>query len=166
MHAKLRYIIPIAVLVLGAFFGVRFMAAQSRLAVKAEDVMTAQELKDTGVSGLTAAQKKAFEEWLSRYTTTVYNVAVNQGTRESSVKPSEVRSVCAPAVESTLAGDFNGWEGETIFKLDNGQIWEQAEYSYTYSYSYRPEITIYQVSGGCRMKVEDEDETIMVRRIK
>lgn len=73
---------------------------------------------------------------------------------------------CTPAIESTIAGEFQGWDGETIFKLDNGQIWQQAEYDYMYSYSYRPEVTIYQTSSGCRMKVEDEEETVLVRRIK
>jgi hypothetical protein len=73
---------------------------------------------------------------------------------------------CAPAIESTISGDFNGWEGETIFKLDNGQIWEQAEYSYMYSYQYRPDVTIYQTASGCRLKVEDEDETILVRKLR
>src|SRR5712691_3605313 len=75
-------------------------------------------------------------------------------------------SNCAPAIESAISGEFNGWDGETIFKLDNGQIWQQAEYDYTYSYSYRPEVTIYQTSSGCRMKVEDEEETILVKRLK
>jgi len=73
---------------------------------------------------------------------------------------------CAPAIESSISGEFHGWDGETIFKLDNGQIWQQAEYDYTYSYSYRPDVTIYQTRAGCRMKVEDEDDTIMVERIK
>jgi hypothetical protein len=53
-----------------------------------------------------------------------------------------------------------------IVELDNGEIWEQAEYDYMYSYQYRPEVTIYQTTAGCRLKVEDEDETILVRRIK
>ena len=73
---------------------------------------------------------------------------------------------CSPAIESTISGDFKGWDGETIFKLDNGQIWEQAEYDYMYSYSYRPDVTIYETRAGCRMKVEDEEETILVKRIK
>jgi hypothetical protein len=75
-------------------------------------------------------------------------------------------SECSSAIESTISGDFSGWNGETIFKLDNGQIWQQAEYDYMYSYSYRPDVTIYETSGGCRMKVEDEDETIIVKRIR
>ena len=128
--------------------------------------MTPEELKDSGVSGLTAAQRRSFDEWLGRYTATVYSVATGQRAKEARPRQSVVTGGCVPAVESNIDGEFNGWEGETIFKLDNGEIWQQSEYSYTYSYSYRPEVTIYQVSGGCRMKVEDEDETIMVKRIK
>jgi hypothetical protein len=73
---------------------------------------------------------------------------------------------CTPAIESTISGTCEGWSGETVFKLDNGQIWQQAEYDYTYSYAYRPTVTIYQTRAGCRMKVEDEDETLLVKRIK
>jgi|SRR6516162_774531 hypothetical protein len=76
------------------------------------------------------------------------------------------RTSCSPAIESTISGEINGWDGETVFKLDNGQILEQAEYSYTYFYAYRPDVTIYHTSSGCRMKVEDESETVLVRRIK
>jgi len=56
--------------------------------------------------------------------------------------------------------------GFLVATLDNGQIWEQAEYSYTYSYAFRPEVTIFPTAAGCKMKVEDEDEMVLVRRIK
>ena len=71
-----------------------------------------------------------------------------------------------PAIESAISGEFHGWDSETISKLDNGQIWQQAEYDYTYSYAYNPDVTIYQTRGGCRMKVEDEEDAIIVKRIK
>lgn len=73
---------------------------------------------------------------------------------------------CVPAIESAITGEVHGWDGETIFKLDNGQIWQQAEYDYTYFYEYHPDVTIYESSSGCRMKVEDEEETILVKRLK
>ena len=76
------------------------------------------------------------------------------------------RTSCSPAIESTIVGDIEGWDGDTIFKLDNGQIWQQAAYDYTYFYEYRPDITIYQTTSGWRMKVEDETETVLVKRIK
>jgi hypothetical protein len=77
-----------------------------------------------------------------------------------------VRSSCAPAIETSIDGEINGWEGETIFKLANGQIWQQAEYDYNYFYDYSPDVTIYETSSGCRMKVDGEDETVLVKRIK
>ena len=75
-------------------------------------------------------------------------------------------SNCVPAVESAIDGEIEGWDGETIFKLDNGQIWQQAVYDYTYFYAFHPAVTIYQTREGCRMKVEDESDTVVVKRIK
>jgi hypothetical protein len=75
--------------------------------------------------------------------------------------------VKAPSViESQIDGEFNGWEGETIFKLTNGQIWQQASYDYTYEYAYMPEVVIYKAKGVYKMKVEDVEDTIEVVRIK
>ena len=159
---KRRYLAPFVVLALAVFVGSQFVTAQSGLNLKADDVMTPQELKDTGLLAASPVQRQAFNKWLNQYTVNVVSL-VGQRTSETVVRPS---NSCNPAIESTLAGEFNGWDGDTVFKLENGQIWEQAEYSYTYSYSYRPDVTIYQVSGGCRLKVEDEEETIIVRRIK
>ena len=80
--------------------------------------------------------------------------------------PPATRSGCSPAIESSISGEFHGWDGETVFKLDNDQIWQQAEYDYEYEYEYHPDVTIYETSGGCKMKVEDMEETIFVKRIK
>lgn len=32
----------------------------------------------------------------------------------------------AEAIATRLAGDYDGWTGKTVFKLENGQIWQQA----------------------------------------
>jgi len=90
----------------------------------------------------------------------------SQGEPAPAIRVVPSRSSCVPAIESAITGDVEGWDGETIFKLDNGQIWQQAEYDYTYFYEYHPDVTIYQTSAGCRMKVEGEDETVVVMRIK
>ena len=132
--------------------------------MRIEQVMSAQELRDTGISTLTVAQRQALNEWLNRYTLRVLRTALKEGQTASEVPSS--RTSCSPAIESTISGEIEGWGGDTIFKLDNRQIWQQAEYDYTYFYAYRPDVTIYQTSAGCRMKVEDETETVLVRRIK
>jgi hypothetical protein len=69
-------------------------------------------------------------------------------------------------IETQIDDDFEGWDGETIFKLSNGQIWQQAAYAYTYHYAYRPKVLIYLSGSAYRMKVEGVDGTIPVKRLK
>jgi len=148
-----------------ALLGVALFASQSlslgaapRSNVK--QLMTAQEFKSTGLTKLTPDELVALDAWLDRYAVVVLTVAKEQaGSGGASTAPPD-------AIETCIDGEFKGWEGETIFKLCNGQIWQQAEYSYTYTYAYRPDVVIYKTSAGYRMKVEDEEEAILVRRIR
>lgn len=69
-------------------------------------------------------------------------------------------------IESNIDGTFNGWDGETIFKLRNGQIWQQSSYAYTYHYAYAPDVMIYKTSGVYKMKVDGVDTSINVTQLK
>lgn len=69
-------------------------------------------------------------------------------------------------VESKIDGSFEGWDGETIVKLWNGQIWQQDEYFYIYHYSYMPKVLIYKSGGSYKMKVDGIDKAIRVKRLK
>lgn len=69
-------------------------------------------------------------------------------------------------LETKIDGKFEGWEGETIFKMMNGTIWQQTSYSYKYHYAYMPSVIIYKKRGTYYMKVEDVDDEIQVRQIK
>jgi len=73
---------------------------------------------------------------------------------------------CSSVIESYIDGTFEGWRGETVFKLTNNQIWQQSSYAYTYHYAYRPSVIIYSGSGGCSMKVDGVSESIPVKRLK
>ncbi|HEY4842169.1 MAG TPA: hypothetical protein VIH78_09385 [Terriglobales bacterium] len=116
--------------------------------------MTADELKSTGVSTLSQAQRKELDRWLTRYTFLLLEEKKHMGG-------------CDPVIETQIDGAFHGWDGETVYKLRNGQIWQQASYHYHYHYAYAPEVTIYPTTTGCAMRVsDDDDEAISVRRIK
>lgn len=67
-------------------------------------------------------------------------------------------------VDSRIDGEFKGWEGKTVFKLQNGQIWQQASYGYSVTFADSPKVLIYQSGSEFRMKVEGVDEEIAVRR--
>ena len=66
-------------------------------------------------------------------------------------------------VESRVDGEFNGWTGETIVKLRNGQIWQQRRHYYFYRYAYAPNVIVYPSDGVMKMKVEGVDEAVPVR---
>lgn len=75
-------------------------------------------------------------------------------------------SYTGSAIETNIDGEFEGWEGETIFKMRNGSIWQQSSYAYTYHYAYAPEVLIYSKNGTTYMRVEGVDSEIQVKRIK
>jgi len=69
-------------------------------------------------------------------------------------------------LETKIDGKFEGWEGETIFKMMNGAIWQQTSYAYMYHYAYMPNVIIYKKRGTYYMKVEGVDDEIQVKQIK
>jgi hypothetical protein len=74
---------------------------------------------------------------------------------------------CTPTIETNISGNYNGWDDEVIYKMDNGQIWQQANYHYHYHYAYHPSVIIYPTRQGCHIKVEDDDdEGVDVVRLK
>ena len=90
-----------------------------------------------------------------------------QTTRSAASAGRTVGNHCSPAVETQIEGEFNGWDNEVIYKMTNGDIWQQENYHYHYHYAYRPNVVIYSTSTGCHIKVEDDDdEGVDVIRIK
>lgn len=69
-------------------------------------------------------------------------------------------------VESEIDGEFEGWDGDTVFQLENGQVWQQSSYDYLYHYAYNPNVFIYDCDGEWKMKVEGVEDVITVERLK
>lgn len=70
------------------------------------------------------------------------------------------------SIESKIDGDFEGFEGETIIKLMNGQIWQQVEYFYQYHYAFMPNVLIYKNAGVYKMKVDGINKSVGVIRLR
>jgi hypothetical protein len=120
------------------------------------DLMTAAEFRDSGLSKLTPQELNALDAWLNSYLLRFYK-RVTQTTTSYGTPD---------VIESQIDGEFHGWTGDTIFKLTNGQIWQQAEYDYEYEYDYQPDVTIYKTGSGYKMQVKGMDSTVLVKRIK
>ena len=69
-------------------------------------------------------------------------------------------------IESKIDGESEGFEGDTIFKLMNGQIWQQIDGKYKYKYKYMPRVTIISNGNSGKMSIEGIDKTIKVVRIR
>ena len=72
------------------------------------------------------------------------------------------------AYQGRIDGEYRGWDGDTIYKLMDGHIIQQADYHYHYHYAYSPEVVIYKVSNtGYKIHVEgDSDQDIGIRILK
>ena len=114
--------------------------------------MTPSEFKLCGLEKLSPEELARLDSWLRLYTWRVVQALAGDSSPD--------------VIESRIEGEFEGWDGDTIFKLENGQIWQQSSYAYTYHYAYRPEVLIYKTNGRYKMKVEGVDKTIYVERIK
>ena len=55
--------------------------------------------------------------------------------------------------ESQIEGDFTGWDGETSYRLQNGQTWKQRSPGHEYKYAYMPKVLIYETPDGHKMRV-------------
>ena len=69
-------------------------------------------------------------------------------------------------IESTLVGKFEGLKAGNTYTLENGQVWEQVEPWNWISAVVTPSVTIYPASGGYKMKVQNIEHSVIVRRIK
>lgn len=108
------------------------------------------------------SEKITYEEFKTNL-----HIAINRPTKALTPLPSLPSTPSsASVIETKIEGDFEGWEGETIFKLDNGQIWQQESYAYTYHYAYRPDVLIYKSGTRYKMKVEGVKDEIYVKRLK
>jgi len=84
----------------------------------------------------------------------------------SASRYSDTSNMQEEIIETQIDGDFEGWEGETIVKLMNGQIWQQTEYYYHYHYAFMPKVTIIKSGAGYKMIVDGIPKAIGVTRLK
>jgi len=67
--------------------------------------------------------------------------------------------------ESVIVSDFDGLEQGNIYKLANGEVWEQVE-PWTWIWIWiGPTVKIYPASGGYKMKVQGIDHPVFVKRL-
>lgn len=70
-------------------------------------------------------------------------------------------------IKSRVKGTFNGWDGDTTFRLTNGQVWQQMDDDRFYVHKEEPTVVIRRAAlGSYLLSVEGYGSSVRVRRLK
>ncbi len=100
-----------------------------------EEQMTGKDFQSTGLSKLSAEELEALNAWIrSRSLATLDSpkaggAAIYSGDSGDArgFETEQMRKSDRSTITSRIVGSFQGWDGQTVFTLDNGMIWEQAD---------------------------------------
>ena len=125
-----------------------------------EKLMSAEQFEAAGLHKLTPAEREALDRWLVSYTA--------EEAPEMLRSNPEVRAAEeAIRIEANIKQPFNGWTGDTVFYLDDGQIWRQRLKG---RYFHRGDDTAVVIEknllGYFKMTVVSSDKSVGVTRIR
>ena len=85
-----------------------------------EKLMSPEDYARAGLGKLTPEERAALDAWLVRYTAGDAQVVAQTS--------KEVREAAEEAaIIARILPPFEGWDGKTVFRLDNGQVWRQRQ---------------------------------------
>ena len=148
--------------------------APKRGDIDLETMMPQEQFDRAGLSKLSAEELQVLENWLNGYVEE-RKEAIKEETRrafgflniwnKSDEVPEELKG--PDFIESSIAGKFRGWRGETEFTLENGQTWVQLgreRYSINLD---DPQVRIEKgMLGSHYMRIVETNRRVKVRRIK
>ncbi|MFT3723036.1 MAG: hypothetical protein QM773_05555 [Hyphomonadaceae bacterium] len=91
--------------------------------------------------------------------------SINVAPLGKSSTPSSSAKSTQGIIESRIDDEFEGFEADKVFVLQNGQIWQQTSARYKYVYKYAPRVRIFPVDGGYEMSVDGVEGTIRVQQL-
>ena len=145
--------------------------------------LTPEEMQAAGLTKLTPEELARLETLVQRYKAGEAALPKAQGATAAktgkllpawvgaliTLERTESKPEKSDALESQLAGNFSGWSGRTTFRLDNGQLWTQANSdSYVYAPTLKsPKVKIYPASFGTFwLEIEGVNKRCRVRPVK
>ncbi len=146
--------------------------AQSRFA-SLEEQMTGKEFKAAGLEKLTPEELASLNSWIRLHSLATLDAPrfndseAGAATSEAKATPGIDEMEREPIV-ARINGTFAGWDGHTIFKLENGMIWAQADKDKFYTRELvNPTVVIEPAMFGTwKLKVEGFDEDVRVERLE
>src|SRR5579859_6392420 len=116
-------------LMIGALLPTLAAQADDAPAFDVLKTMSVADFRTTGLDHLTDAQIKALDAWFADYQRSHSPCAATAAapTMAAPAVPAPAATPAGDLIVAHLEGNFTGWGNDTVFKLDNGQVWEQVD---------------------------------------
>jgi hypothetical protein len=141
-----------------------------------EEQMSGKEFTATGLGKLTPEELEALNNWIRRHSVATldqpkggsYTADADTEEDQRGFKNKNDSKEDRSAITSRVKGSFRGWDGNTVFALENGMIWEQADKEKFYVKEVQnPEITITPgMFGTWRLSMVGHNSACRVERIQ
>ena len=161
-----------------------------------EALMTPEQFEAAGLHKLSEDERRALYEWLRHYsgesappdatlpaaaataTATVGAAEAQQAAAADSAAQQDMENFGFPEpapdelegreeLRARVLPPFTGWDGKTVFRLDNGQVWQQRRSG---RYTYRGEDSSVVITknsfGFYDMQLLEADRSVGVKRIR
>ena len=137
--------------------------AQSAEFPGVQKAMSPQEYDAAGLQKLTSEERARLDEFIRRFVASSNQVAaekaVDRAVKERKATPPEI-------IQSRIVGPFTGFTGSTVFTLENGKRWRQAQPDSRYFPKVEsPPVIIVKDTFGYRMYIAGGGD-IRVSRVR
>jgi len=105
--------------------------AEAKDAPAVKTLMTPDDYSKSGLDKLSDAERAHLSEWVERYREgavigpEVHKKPSQMTTEEKVVHKEKKAKERATQIVAKVVPAFKGWNGKTLFRLDNGQTWQQ-----------------------------------------
>lgn len=154
-------------LVLVAFFAVPLFADdQAENPPDVETLMSPEDFVLSGLDKLNEVERAHLSDWLEQYRTGTLKVVDTSEPGSDPVK-SEKGSRKELALEAKVVPSFRGWRGKTIFRLDNGTVWQQRMAgTMIYSGNSSDVVISRNIMGRYVLRHVETDRSVLVKRVE
>lgn len=97
--------------------------------------MTGKEFMAAGLEKLSPQELAALNDWIRRHSVATLDTPTAAATTTTAAATATTASADRRGlskdaddetpIRSAIVGEFDGWDGQTVFKLENGMIWVQ-----------------------------------------
>jgi hypothetical protein len=140
-----------------------------------EEQMTGKEFSAAGLDKLSQQELDVLNDWLRGHSVaTLETKTVSAEVADSAEDQPELKSEDKDededrtTITSKLVGTFDGWDGQSVFELENGQIWAQTNKSKWHIKEVENPVAIIEpgMFGSWRLRIEGFDKDCRVKRIQ